>query len=371
METKQALSNTFSDGLNTDLHPLITPNTVLTDCINGTIMTNNGNEYNLQNDFGNYELKNAKLPVNYVPIGMKEYNGIIYIVSYNPITKRSQIGTFPSPERLNNKIIEEEVELNQIIINEKGVNSYLDSRTCYYTHYKSQETPTVFNTNDIKINDKFQLDLEGGLDATEPFQEFELYLVNPSGKAVKLDLIFGETVSHKKQIAGQLKLTNTINNLDDVSADITDAMLSGKYLSGAANLDPNRTTYDPIKVVLKGNASFDANYDLNLGFEIWAKECRINDDKSITTHLTYVDTVDSKNNLQEFGITTVEFEYTFEKRVTWNTSYIEFTIYPYATENKKTIVFDNHVVKLETKQLELDADVKTEDENQSLEENES
>ena len=42
--------NTFSDGLITDLNPLSTPNTVLTNCLNGTIITYNGNEFTLQND---------------------------------------------------------------------------------------------------------------------------------------------------------------------------------------------------------------------------------------------------------------------------------------------------------------------------------
>jgi len=30
---------------------------------------------------------------------MKEYGGIIYVAAYNPITNKSQIGSFPSPER--------------------------------------------------------------------------------------------------------------------------------------------------------------------------------------------------------------------------------------------------------------------------------
>ena len=32
-------SNQFKDGLLMDLHPLQTPNTVLTDCLNGTFIT--------------------------------------------------------------------------------------------------------------------------------------------------------------------------------------------------------------------------------------------------------------------------------------------------------------------------------------------
>lgn len=100
METKQIQTNVFTDGLNTDLHPLTTPNTVLTDCVNGTIITYNGNEYILQNDMGNYQLSKAKLPADYIPIGIKEYGNIVYIVSYNPLDKKCQIGSYPSPQTL-------------------------------------------------------------------------------------------------------------------------------------------------------------------------------------------------------------------------------------------------------------------------------
>jgi hypothetical protein len=50
---KQTTVNEFKDGLNLDLHPLVTPKTVLTDNINGTFITYNGNEFCLQNDRGN------------------------------------------------------------------------------------------------------------------------------------------------------------------------------------------------------------------------------------------------------------------------------------------------------------------------------
>jgi hypothetical protein len=48
---------------------------------------------------GNRRVDNAFLPPGYEPVGMKEYGGIIYIAAYNPITNKSQIGSFPSPER--------------------------------------------------------------------------------------------------------------------------------------------------------------------------------------------------------------------------------------------------------------------------------
>ena len=75
--SKQTVTNTWSDGLNKDLNPIITPNTVLTDNLNGTFITYNGNEFSLQNDMGN--VYTTKLSDGFYPIGMTEYGGIVYI----------------------------------------------------------------------------------------------------------------------------------------------------------------------------------------------------------------------------------------------------------------------------------------------------
>jgi hypothetical protein len=45
--------NTFTKGMVKDTHPLTTPADILTDCLNGTLITYNGNEMILQNDMGN------------------------------------------------------------------------------------------------------------------------------------------------------------------------------------------------------------------------------------------------------------------------------------------------------------------------------
>ena len=99
MIMRKTATNTFSKGLIKDLHPLNTPNTVLTNALNASLVTFDGNEYILQNDMGNAKVDSAKLPKGYIPIGIKEYGGIIYVASYNPLTAKSQIGSFPSPER--------------------------------------------------------------------------------------------------------------------------------------------------------------------------------------------------------------------------------------------------------------------------------
>ena len=95
---RQNTINTFTGGLVSDLEPLSTPNNVLTDCLNGTISTFNGNADTLQTDMGNAKI-GAYLPEGYIPLGSASLDGIIYIVSYNPLTKECQIGSYPSPQR--------------------------------------------------------------------------------------------------------------------------------------------------------------------------------------------------------------------------------------------------------------------------------
>jgi hypothetical protein len=111
-QTQSGQVNSFTGGLNTDLHPMLQPNDTLTDCLNGTLITYNGNENMLQNDMGNYELKYAQLPEGYIPMGMKEHQGILYIASWNPFTKKAQIGSYPSPKTIygDNHITEYSLE---------------------------------------------------------------------------------------------------------------------------------------------------------------------------------------------------------------------------------------------------------------------
>jgi len=49
---------------------------------------------------GNVKIKNALLKAGYVPVGMREHGGIIYVAAYNPETGKGQVGSFPSPKQL-------------------------------------------------------------------------------------------------------------------------------------------------------------------------------------------------------------------------------------------------------------------------------
>lgn len=112
---KSETTNLFTEGLVMDINPIVTPNNVLCNALNATLITMNGNENVLQNDMGNGRVETAYLPEGYVPLGTTQLGGIIYIVSYNPLTNRCQIGSFPSPER---NISSDEInDLNQTLQN--------------------------------------------------------------------------------------------------------------------------------------------------------------------------------------------------------------------------------------------------------------
>lgn len=154
-------SNTWEEGLVMDLNPLSTPNNVLTDCVNGTFITYNGNEFSLQNDQGNYKLEYCRLTPNYIPVGIKEYGDILYIVSHNPLDGSVEIGSYPSPlmitvpnEKHNNNDFDSIVD-SQIL--DKGLTEG------NYTELMENASNIIFNGEDYKLNpgDEYCLQTEG------------------------------------------------------------------------------------------------------------------------------------------------------------------------------------------------------------------
>ena len=149
---KQEATNTFSEALNMDLNPLTTPNNVLTNALNATLITMNGNEFVLQNDLGNGRVETAYLPSGFVPVGVKEYGGIIYVASYNPQTREGQLGSFPSPEQ---NLTQDEIDNKQISVDvgqfQKDGEIYY-----YYKRYDIMPEGTYLNPGD-----KFGLFIDG------------------------------------------------------------------------------------------------------------------------------------------------------------------------------------------------------------------
>ena len=135
-------SNQFTEGLVCDLNPINTPNTVLTDALNATLITYDGNEFSLQNDRGNYPLENCKLKPNYIPVGLKEYGDILYIVSYNPLDNHVEIGTYPSPANIiTSKGATSDLKIQSVIEEIKESANYSELIEKCKTHIWMSENP--------------------------------------------------------------------------------------------------------------------------------------------------------------------------------------------------------------------------------------
>lgn len=168
---KQEQSNTFTEGLIQDLNPINTPETVLTDNLNGTIVTYDGNEYSLQNDRGNYALKHCRLKPNYIPVGVKEYADTLYIVSHNPLDGSTEIGSYPSP-----------LEVASSDDNNDSVNiaSLVQQSDKYpnFTDLIQQAQMHVFSDDNLKLypGDEYQINLKD--ESKYIYEELEYYIID-------------------------------------------------------------------------------------------------------------------------------------------------------------------------------------------------
>lgn len=155
----QNTTNAFQDGITTDLHPLNMPETALTSALNATIFTGNGNEGLLQNDMGNTLIKDSitgsvmALNDGFIPLGMKEYGGILYIASYNPESKEGELGSIPSPIiRYTINGFNSDSNRSDILISDLGEAEDTEKKSFIYTNSSSNEeiTPRL-NTNTLLI----------------------------------------------------------------------------------------------------------------------------------------------------------------------------------------------------------------------------
>ena len=158
---KKITQNSFSKGLNMDLNPLTTPKDVLTDCLNGTVITYNGDEFSLQTEMGNSKVvvdgqgENA-LPAGFIPLGVKEFNNILYIVAHNPITKESRIGSFPSPQRyvpMSNTL--EENKITRTLSNSKVDNFWDKSKGMTTVDYINHNMNTL--NSSLNVGDRYRI----------------------------------------------------------------------------------------------------------------------------------------------------------------------------------------------------------------------
>ena len=174
-------TNVFNKGLQTDTHPMVQGNDTLSDALNATLVTMNGNEVVLQNDMGNAKIDNAYLPPGYQPVGMKEYGGIIYVAAYNPITNKSQIGSFPSPER-------------KISVEDKDLGNTIDLDT----NFRSNKLEGInFLDNDILL---IPLTSDTSLHAGDKFTVYSSYIWDNKDNITNFNNTINDVISNLRKL---------------------------------------------------------------------------------------------------------------------------------------------------------------------------
>ena len=179
---KQYADNSFNAGLNLDDNPIAIDNQSLTNCLNGTIITYNGNEYILQNDLGNGRVETASLPKGYVPVGVKEYGGVIYVASVRPEDGMCQIGSFPSPER---NISSSEINSN---------NDPVISPETYFNTGSFTIKKKLFENVKINPGDKFKIHLK---DPNITDEATNQYAVIKNSEGENTDTIIKDSYTYK------------------------------------------------------------------------------------------------------------------------------------------------------------------------------
>lgn len=106
MTQRLTASNTFTQGMISDISDLNISNAATISALNATLSTFNGNEGVLQNDMGNCKItsitnegeQSAKFPENMIPVGSIEFGGVVYYALLDKNGKMCEIGSFPSPD---------------------------------------------------------------------------------------------------------------------------------------------------------------------------------------------------------------------------------------------------------------------------------
>ena len=239
---KSSQTNTFTGGMQKDLHPMITPPNVLTDALNATIVTMNGNENVLQNDMGNARIESAYLPSGYVPIGMKEYGGIVYIAAYNPITKKGQVGSFPSPER---NIDKQEVANTQINLME--IFKQKDQDTFELNTF-SKKFPLFKDNLILYPGDKFSLyanldNIKSYLTNYDTWNHLDANTEELLNKKnlISLDVVVSDSNNNLRVITGTLKRFNSNNEVITFNSEASslEKLNTGYFIQNINNINYN------------------------------------------------------------------------------------------------------------------------------------
>lgn len=278
---KQA-SNSFTKGLMLDIHPSAVQNTQLTDALNATMITYNGNEMMLQNDMGNTLIQDSKtghimgLSEGFVPVGLKEHGGIMYIVSANK-DGVGEIGTIPSPI-LKLELRKEELSSTEVqVTTNAGPVSTMVGITDFKVYPGEKFLPALSLENivDYTVPSKFIIQNIESKPTTDITLEKRLISTIDEGRGcshnglyeLKLFSIYGSQVTELQNVqkkpmqpffkngkqATQNKYWYYPGAIDD-SVDIEKTWLNKGFHTYPGNLPPGRLA---IKAQLESIDSFD------------------------------------------------------------------------------------------------------------------
>lgn len=234
--TRMSAKNSFQEGLILDISPENMSATSMSSALNATLLTFNGNEMVLQNDMGNGRVETAFLPEGYVPVGSCEFGDIIYIVSYNPIINKSQIGCFPSPER---NISSDEIgDMGQVLSWEdfqktddgNNPNGKLKASSVKKILFDSRDmTPGdkyIIYSEDLKDNNQYLSDY-GNIDHEHgrfpKLVKVHVVSIEESGKIVYLDSTTKWYDTNHYYLNADIEITGGVKDLDSYRTLVSSA----------------------------------------------------------------------------------------------------------------------------------------------------
>ena len=217
MSVKTSL-NQFDKGINSDCNEYIAQqNHSLTNALNATFLSTVGEIGAIQNDMGNIQIpgyeekEKVKLSKGFQPIGIKEYNGIIYIASIDQ-EGHCEIGSYPSP---NYELINAQ-SINKIEIDESEtdlIERYQPLMNCVSDDFNGQKKLYYTdNTDGIKIQPcntgMFKWDINHPVDIdVQPSYDGSVNLLINDNKNIPrlINSRFSVTSSGKVKIPNRMK----------------------------------------------------------------------------------------------------------------------------------------------------------------------
>lgn len=347
-------TNKFTDGLTMDTNPLVTMDTSLSNCLNGTIITFDGNEQTLQNDSGNTlvkdengnpiqisryvteEYQEAKKDENgqdivdnfgnvimetktrqvwreYTILGVKEYNGVLYIVSKND-NNEFEIGSYPSPPK-NTKSLKEEY------IDVEYPKTFLEKNT-----YKVNKVVPV-----LRGGEQIYIDLKGLINSQNK-NESELGIkvldIKNSLFNIEAQLILNHSYKNiTKYLYDESKYTLKSNEYGYLQYQITVNMLTNVFIRGLSKSN------DKLKITIClpfiNKDQFYSNIKLMLGNDIYTNPEKqyINDFIALSYY------IDKDTDVKSYSLI-----YTYES--------IDYTIFSQSVTINKSVVISDFAITL-------------------------